>query len=163
MGEQPDLVPPAGLGQLTGDLAELFRVLPGPVASLSLRAGDYAIEVTWAAAAGPASSPPAAAGLLPTSATAAQPGDAASGDPGLLDVAAPLVGTFYAAPEPGAAPFARPGDHVKQGQTVGIVEAMKLMNPVESPRDGLVTEVLVADGEPVEFGQPLVRLRTDQS
>jgi len=159
MGDQPESAPPVGLRQLTGDLAELFRVLPGPVASLSLRVGDYAIEVTWAtAAATPASSTPAAVAQVAD----APDGDAADGVPGLRDVPAPLVGTFYVAPEPGAPPFVRPGDHVKQGQTLGIVEAMKLMNPVESPRDGEVAGVLVGDGEPVEFGQPLVRLRTDQ-
>jgi acetyl-CoA carboxylase biotin carboxyl carrier protein len=153
MGDQPDSAYPVGLRQLTGDLAELFRVLPGPVASLSLRAGDYAIEVTWAAdSAAPAAPAPAVAEV------AAQPAEGA----GLHDVPAPLVGTFYVAPEPGATPFVRPGDQVKQGQTLGIVEAMKLMNPVDSPLDGEVAEVLAGDGEPVEFGQPLVRLRTDQ-
>jgi acetyl-CoA carboxylase biotin carboxyl carrier protein len=73
-------------------------------------------------------------------------------------VLAPLVGTYYAAPQPGATPFVEVGDRVEIGQTVAIVEAMKLMNHVVAERSGWVVEVVVADGEPVEFGQPLMRL-----
>ncbi|MDH2390810.1 acetyl-CoA carboxylase biotin carboxyl carrier protein subunit [Streptomyces sp. HNM0663] len=69
---------------------------------------------------------------------------------------APLVGTYYVAPSPGAPPFVRPGDRVEVGQQLGIIEAMKLMNPLEATRAGRVVEVLVADGAPVEYGQPLV-------
>jgi acetyl-CoA carboxylase biotin carboxyl carrier protein len=72
------------------------------------------------------------------------------------EVKAPLVGTFYAAPQEGAAPFASVGDTVKKGQVIGIVEAMKLMNEVESEYDGTVKAVLVENGEMVEYGQPLV-------
>lgn len=72
------------------------------------------------------------------------------------EVKAPLVGTFYAAPQEGAAPFVSVGDTVKKGQVIGIVEAMKLMNEVESEYDGTVKAVLVENGEMVEYGQPLV-------
>lgn len=70
-------------------------------------------------------------------------------------VKSPLVGTFYVAPSEDAEPYVRVGDSVKKGQTLAIVEAMKLMNEIESDYDGVVTEILVQNGEPVEYGQPL--------
>src|SRR5690606_42055388 len=70
-------------------------------------------------------------------------------------VKSPMVGTIYLAPEPGAAPFVRPGDMVSQGQTLLIVEAMKTMNPIGAPKAGKVVSVLVENEEPVEYGQPL--------
>ena len=74
-------------------------------------------------------------------------------------VTCPLVGIFYAAPEEGAEPFVKVGDTVKKGQTLAIVEAMKLMNEIESEYDGVVTEVLAENGQAVEFGQELFRIR----
>ncbi|MBU5460970.1 acetyl-CoA carboxylase biotin carboxyl carrier protein [Anaerostipes sp. MSJ-23] len=71
-------------------------------------------------------------------------------------VTAPLVGTFYAAPAEDADPFVSVGDTVKKGQVIGIVEAMKLMNEVESDYEGTVTDILVENGEMVEYGQPLI-------
>ena len=73
-------------------------------------------------------------------------------------VESPLVGTFYAAPAEDAAPFVAVGDTVKKGQTVAIVEAMKLMNEIESEFDGTIAEILVENGQPVEYGQPLFRI-----
>ena len=73
-------------------------------------------------------------------------------------VKAPLVGTFYAAPSEEAAPYVQVGDKVKKGQTLGIVEAMKLMNEIESEYDGVVVEVCVKNGAMVEYGQPLFRI-----
>jgi acetyl-CoA carboxylase biotin carboxyl carrier protein len=70
-------------------------------------------------------------------------------------VKSPMVGTVYLQPQPGADPFVRPGDRVRQGQTLLIVEAMKTMNPIAAPRDGVLVEVLVQDSQPVEFGEPL--------
>ena len=70
-------------------------------------------------------------------------------------VTSPLVGTFYAAPAEDAEPFVKVGDHVKKGQTLGIVEAMKLMNEIESDYDGVVTAILVQNGDTVEYGMPL--------
>lgn len=75
------------------------------------------------------------------------------------EVTCPLVGIFYAAPEEGAEPFVKVGDTVKKGQTLAIVEAMKLMNEIESEVDGVVTEVLAENGQAVEFGQELFRIR----
>lgn len=74
-------------------------------------------------------------------------------------VKSPLVGTFYAAPAEDADPFVTEGKAVKKGQTLGIVEAMKLMNEIESEFDGTVAEILVENGQMVEFGQPLFRIR----
>ncbi len=71
-------------------------------------------------------------------------------------VTSPMVGTVYAAAEPGAPPLVKVGDRVKEGQTLLIIEAMKVMNPLASPRAGTVTRILVSDGQPVEFGEPLL-------
>ena len=71
-------------------------------------------------------------------------------------VTAPMVGTAYVAPEPGAATFVSVGDSVKEGQTLLIIEAMKVMNQIPSPRAGKVTQILVEDGQPVEYGEPLL-------
>jgi acetyl-CoA carboxylase biotin carboxyl carrier protein len=68
----------------------------------------------------------------------------------------PMVGTYYSAPSPTAKPFVTIGQHVKQGDTIGIVEAMKIMNQIEAEKSGIVLQILVKDGEAVEFGQPLI-------
>lgn len=74
-------------------------------------------------------------------------------------IKSPLVGTFYAAPSEDAEPFVAVGDGVKKGKTLGIVEAMKLMNEIESEYEGTVTEILVENGQMVEYGQPLFRIK----
>ncbi len=74
-------------------------------------------------------------------------------------IKSPLVGTFYAASSEDAEPFIKEGDVIKKGQTVAIIEAMKLMNEIESEYEGTVEKVLVKNGQPVEYGQPLFRLR----
>ena len=71
----------------------------------------------------------------------------------------PLVGTFYNAPSPDAAPYVKPGDQVKKGQVLGIIEAMKLMNEIECEFDGVIEEILVENETMVEYGQPLFRIR----
>ncbi|WP_270962092.1 acetyl-CoA carboxylase biotin carboxyl carrier protein [Campylobacter upsaliensis] len=70
-------------------------------------------------------------------------------------ITSPMVGTFYQAPSPGAAPFVKVGANVKKGDTIAIIEAMKIMNEIEAEFDCRIVEVLVADGQPVEFGMPL--------
>ncbi|MFW8565121.1 acetyl-CoA carboxylase biotin carboxyl carrier protein [Orrella sp. 11846] len=70
-------------------------------------------------------------------------------------IKAPMVGTFYRAPSPGAKPFVEVGDSVREGQALCIVEAMKLLNEIEADRAGVIKEILIDNGEPVEFGQPL--------
>lgn len=74
-------------------------------------------------------------------------------------VKAPLVGTFYHAPAPDKDPFVTPGKAVKKGDVIGIIEAMKTMNPVESTADGEIAEIVAENATPVEFGQPLVRFK----
>ena len=74
-------------------------------------------------------------------------------------ITSPLVGTFYAAPSPDDAPFVSVGDTVKKGQVIGIVEAMKLMNEIESEYDGVITEIMVNNGDMVEYGQILIKVK----
>jgi acetyl-CoA carboxylase biotin carboxyl carrier protein len=76
----------------------------------------------------------------------------------LLEIKSPMVGTFYGAPEPGAKPYVSVGDRVRKGQVVCIIEAMKIMNELESEVDGVVREAGVADAHPVEYGQVLFRV-----
>jgi len=105
-----------------------------------------------------ASVPAAASVVAATPAPAATSAPAATADfskhPGA--VPSPMVGTAYWAPEPGAKPFIEVGSKVSAGQTLLIIEAMKTMNQIPSPRAGTVTQILVEDGQPVEFGEPLV-------
>ena len=75
------------------------------------------------------------------------------------NITSPIVGTAYLAPEPGGKKFVEVGQKIKKGQTIMIVEAMKTMNHVPSTQDGIVSKVLVKDGEPVEFGQPLISIK----
>ncbi|MBB3728861.1 acetyl-CoA carboxylase biotin carboxyl carrier protein [Nonomuraea dietziae] len=145
----------AALRVLREEVAHLVKTVPGPVAAVSLRLGDCALEVTWASAATAAQV--VAAPAVPAQAPAAA--EEAVEDPALTAVTAPLVGTFYHAPEPGAAPYVRVGDRVRAGQTVGVVEAMKLMNQVVAEQEGEVVEVVAGNAEPVEYGQALVRIR----
>jgi acetyl-CoA carboxylase biotin carboxyl carrier protein len=96
---------------------------------------------------------PAAPGALDApAAAAAAPAPAA---PQGHVVTSPMVGTFYRAPSPGADPFVQVGDTVKEGQTICIIEAMKLLNEIESDKSGVVKEILVENGQAVEYGQPL--------
>ena len=86
------------------------------------------------------------------STTAANKGTEASGNL----ISSPMVGTYYSAPSPSAKPFVTVGQHVNKGDTVGIIEAMKIMNQIEADHSGTVVEILVKDGEAVEFGQALI-------
>ncbi|HET9512757.1 MAG TPA: acetyl-CoA carboxylase biotin carboxyl carrier protein [Gemmatimonadales bacterium] len=94
-------------------------------------------------------------GLVPAPAPATPPAGPASQ---LKEIKSPMVGTFYAAPEPGAEPYVRVGQRVTAGQTVCIVEAMKIMNEIEAELGGVIREVLVEDATPVEYGQVLFRV-----
>jgi acetyl-CoA carboxylase biotin carboxyl carrier protein len=113
------------------------------------------VQVTHAAPAVQAAPPapaPAAAGPSPAPAPAADVPPSAH--PGA--VKSPMVGTVYLSAEPGSKPFVTVGDSIKAGDTVLIVEAMKVMNPIVAPRAGIVRQILVVDAQPVEFDQPLV-------
>lgn len=103
----------------------------------------------------PASAPAATQPLVPAGAPEAEaPAYDPGQDPGC--VKSPMVGTVYVAPEPGAAPFVKVGDAVKQGQTLLIVEAMKVMNQIAAHRDGVIKEIYIADKQPVEYDEPLM-------
>ncbi|MFL6386831.1 MAG: acetyl-CoA carboxylase biotin carboxyl carrier protein [Terriglobales bacterium] len=108
----------------------------------------------------PMAAPPAqvaqAGSAAPASSAAAPPAPA---EEDLHTVKSPIVGTFYEAPGPGALPFVKPGDQVAAGQVLCIIEAMKLMNEIESDASGEVVKVLVSNGQPVEYGQPLFAIR----
>jgi acetyl-CoA carboxylase biotin carboxyl carrier protein len=120
-----------------------IRVSRGAVAS--------AAPVYAAAPAPVAAAAPAAAAPAPVEAAAAPAG------PDMTNaVKSPMVGTCYLTPEPGAAPFVSVGQSVKEGDTLLIVEAMKVMNPITAPRAGTVTAILIETAQPVEFDQPLV-------
>jgi acetyl-CoA carboxylase biotin carboxyl carrier protein len=123
---------------------------------IEVERGDLRIKV--ARNAGPIAPAIYAAAPAPAPAAAAAP--ATSGSRPEAETAgeivkSPMVGTVYLQPEPGAAPFVRAGDTVTEGQTLLIVEAMKTMNPIPAPRAGRIIEMLVSDGQPVEFGEPL--------
>ncbi|TRW95766.1 acetyl-CoA carboxylase biotin carboxyl carrier protein [Paracoccus sp. M683] len=108
--------------------------------------------------AAPAYAPAAAPAPAAAAASAAAPAAAANEDPASLPgaVTSPMVGTAYLSAEPGAAPFVQIGQQVAEGETLMIVEAMKTMNHIPSPRAGTVKRILVDDGAPVEFGSPLM-------
>ena len=84
-------------------------------------------------------------------------------DPPEILITAPMIGTFYAAATPGAQPFVVEGDEVYVGQTIGIIEAMKIMNEIAADRAGVVEAILVGNGQPVEYGSPLMRLGAGRS
>ena len=93
--------------------------------------------------------------------TGVPPGDAAPTDPGIKDIASPMLGTFYRAPKPGAAPFVDVGSAVEEYSVIAIIEVMKLMNTVRAGVKGVITEIRAADETLVEFGEVLMRARKD--
>ncbi|MGH9416574.1 MAG: acetyl-CoA carboxylase biotin carboxyl carrier protein, partial [Terriglobales bacterium] len=100
-----------------------------------------------------------AAAAVSAGAPAAAAPAAADAEAGLVPVTSPIVGTYFESPSPGAAEFVRAGDTVKAGQVLCIIEAMKLMNEIEAEIAGVVVKKLVTNGQPVEFGQPLLLIR----
>jgi acetyl-CoA carboxylase biotin carboxyl carrier protein len=116
-----------------------------------------------AAAPAPPAAPTAAATAAPEPAAAAEPKSVEAGPPAADAhvVHSPIVGTFYRSPNPEAPPFAEVGSRVKQGQILCIVEAMKLMNEIESDIDGIVVEIYPKNAQPVEYGEPLFAIKTD--
>ena len=135
------------------------------------RSGADSATAAHAAAASHAAA--VAAGAVPAAAVAAswpEPGSAgsrppgsATGDPSLIDVTAPLLGIFYRAPRPGAAPYVEVGSVLEEGTVIGIIEVMKLMNSVRAEVRGTVVEILAADGSAVEQGQVLLRVARENA
>jgi acetyl-CoA carboxylase biotin carboxyl carrier protein len=142
---------PPDLAELREHARTLAANLAGPLRRVRVRSGDASIEVEWQLAR-------SAPGADTTQATPPEPGPAGESADEAIFVTSPMVGTFYRSPEPGAAPFVDVGDTVLPGQTVAIVEAMKLFNPIASDHAGVIAAVLAENGEPVEFDQPLLRL-----
>ena len=117
-----------------------------------IRLTKAAPQIAQAMYAAPAALAPAPVAAAPAPAAPAAVSPAQH--PGALK--SPMVGTAYHAPEPGASPFVKVGDSVKAGQTLLIIEAMKVMNPIKAPKSGTITQILVNDAQPVEFGEPLM-------
>jgi acetyl-CoA carboxylase biotin carboxyl carrier protein len=146
-------------------LAQLLRETP-EIGSIEVKGWFGTGVVITRTAAAPLASIPVA-GSPPVMPAAPPAGDqepregsgrAPSAAPHLKEIRSPMVGTFYKAPEPGAAPYIKVGNRVSPGQTVCIIEAMKIMNEIEAEIAGTVREISVEDGQPVEFGQVLFRV-----
>ncbi|AFY42873.1 acetyl-CoA carboxylase biotin carboxyl carrier protein [Nostoc sp. PCC 7107] len=163
----------------------LVTIAQTDIAEVTLKSDDFELTVRKAVSFNNHAVPPATIGSMAAVTTVAATGvaptlsterilDNAAGagvqtsanapsaiDQRLVEVASPMVGTFYRAPAPGEAPFVEVGDRVRKGQTVCIIEAMKLMNEIEAEISGQVMEILLQNGEPVEYGQPLMRINPD--
>jgi acetyl-CoA carboxylase biotin carboxyl carrier protein len=155
-GKQPFLLTPDYTKQIQ-ELVEFAK--KNGLTELELEREGVRVRIRWeaglktpiiampesaAATAGPAPQP---IGMAPTPVEA--------GGEGLITITSPIVGTFYRSPSPDADPYVEEGDYVKKGQVLCIVEAMKLMNEIESETDGRVTKILAESTKPVEYGQPL--------
>ena len=125
------------------------------IAEIEIQEGEESVRISRygsSAVAAPVAAAPIAAPPVTTApAEAAAPAGASTDNA----VTSPMVGTFYLSSSPGAAPFATVGQSVKAGDVICIIEAMKIMNQIESDRDGVVKSILAEDGQPIEFGQPL--------
>ena len=144
--------------QLVQELSDIMQ--DAGLVEIEYNTDDVSIRLSRAAAA----SEPVAAPVAPSAAMPAQSAPAA--EPALADdeitsshpgaVSSPMVGTVYLAAEPGAPNFVNEGDKVKAGQTLVIVEAMKVMNPITAPKSGTVSRILVGNAQPVEYGEVLI-------
>ncbi|MCB1724327.1 MAG: acetyl-CoA carboxylase biotin carboxyl carrier protein [Chromatiaceae bacterium] len=127
------------------------------VAEIEIHEGEESVRISRASSVMPAMAPmPMAAAPVvaaPTPAAAGEP--AAAKEPEGHIIRSPMVGTFYRAPSPGAKPFVVDGQAVSNGETLCIIEAMKILNQIESDKSGKVVEILVENGQPVEYNQPL--------
>ena len=123
------------------------------VAELEITEGDDRVKIVNRVIAAPVVAAAPAAAPAPAAASESAAAPAVAEDTRTIN--SPMVGTFYRAPSPGAKPFADVGQKVKAGDTVCIIEAMKLLNEIETEYDGVIKEILVENGQPVEFGQPL--------
>lgn len=125
---------------------------------IEIERGDLRIRVAKTLTTPPAVLAQAAAPAIASTASATAPATPEAAKPAGDAVKSPMVGTVYLQSQPGSPPFVRVGDRVAAGQTLLLVEAMKTMNPIAAPADGAVLAVLVADGQPVEYGEPLVMI-----
>jgi len=134
------------------------------LAELEIHEGEESVRLTRPGPAAPAQAAPAPAAAPVEPAQAPPPGGAEADDEEALPdgqlVRSPMVGTFYGAPNPDAEPFVTEGQTVQRGETLCLIEAMKMFNQIESEYTGTVAAVLVESGQPVEFDQPLFVIRT---
>jgi len=145
-----DMVDGSGIDSLEiSRLGTRVRIAKSPPVAVSSAA------VSAAPSVGPVAGNPPSASVAPDSEAQEAEGDS---DTGLAEVTSPMVGTFYRAPAPDAPPYVETGDRVEKGQTVCILEAMKLMNELEAEVSGTIREICVDNAEPVEFGQVLFRI-----
>lgn len=121
--------------------------------NLKLKKGADIVQVAQAAMPAAPAAPAQAAAPAPAA------GDAAAPEAAGNEITAPMVGTFYASPSPDSDPFVSVGDTVSEGQTICIIEAMKVMNEIKAETSGTITAVVAKDGEPVQFGDPLFRVQ----
>jgi acetyl-CoA carboxylase biotin carboxyl carrier protein len=149
------------------DLQQLIEFLKEHgVAEFDLEREDVKVRLKFAQSVAPVVSfaAPAAVQTVPVAAAQAvvpaAPAPSAPAEENLHIIKSPIVGTFYGSPSPGAAPFVSAGERVEKGQVICIVEAMKLMNEIEADAAGEIVKILVTNGQPVEYGQPLFSVRT---
>ena len=151
----------------TGLIRELASIIKeSDLGEIEIEHDDLRIRVSRHEPAPVSIAAPMAAPIAqaaPVAAPAAAPAPAlaepAAAEVPVNAITSPMVGTVYLSPEPGAAHFVKEGDKVKEGQTLLLVEAMKTFNPVAAPKAGVVKQMLIEDGQPVEFGEPLVVVR----
>jgi acetyl-CoA carboxylase biotin carboxyl carrier protein len=134
------------------------------IAEIEITEGEESVRISRYSPGAPAApvamaapiAAPAAPLAAPAAAAAAAPAAAAEPEEDGFEITAPMVGTFYASSSPGAAPYVQVGDRVNEGDTLCIIEAMKMMNQIEAEVSGVVKSIRMQNGEPVEFGQTLV-------
>jgi acetyl-CoA carboxylase biotin carboxyl carrier protein len=138
------------------EIRELIQLLnKSDIAELELELGDFRLALRKGASPGVTTPPIQAPTAGPKTLPATVP------PTNLIEIKSPMVGTFYRATSPEASPFVEIGDRVRLGQTVCIIEAMKLMNNIDAETQGRVAEILVENAQPVEFGQVIMRLELD--
>jgi len=135
------------------------------ISELEIKEGEESVRISrnsgtvqYASAPAPAVAPAAPAAPAPAHEADSSGAAPAADEPSGHVVKSPMVGTFYRSPSPGSPPFVEVGKHVKVGDAICIVEAMKMMNQIEADKSGVIEAILVEDGEPVEFDQPLVTI-----
>ncbi|HBQ00821.1 MAG TPA: acetyl-CoA carboxylase biotin carboxyl carrier protein [Gammaproteobacteria bacterium] len=127
------------------------------IAEIEIKEGEEAVRISRYSGAAPAIMPALAAPAAAAAPAPAEDKPAVAANSGQV-VSSPMVGTFYRSPSPSSPAFVEVGTHVKAGDVVCIVEAMKMMNQIEADKAGVVEAILVSDGEPVEFDQPLITI-----
>lgn len=152
---------PTGEPTATRDVVEAVRTLinlmgHGGIRELDLSFGDVSIRLRGQGVGSTAV--PAGGVLAPGPSPMPTAGQSAE-----TFITAPMIGTFYSSPTPGEPPFVRLGDRIEAGQTVGIIEAMKIMNEIVADRGGVVADILVSNAEAVEYGTPLFRLSSEEA